>query len=102
MLYSCYNLNKSKASVIPRKVRRWLMAPHIHKETISMVKPGSDGSEYTRGYQQALDDFGITQLLSGIRSYSDEDFDAARAHDSVRARKLGGVSDSARRGESQR
>ncbi len=44
-----------------------------------MVKPVSDGSEYTRGYQQALDDFGITQLLSGIRSYSDEDFDADRA-----------------------
>lgn len=44
-----------------------------------MVKPGSDGSEYTRGYQQALDDFGITQLLSGIGSYSDEDFDADRA-----------------------
>ena len=44
-----------------------------------MVQPGSDGSEYTRGYQQALDDFGITQLLSGIRSYSDEDFEADRA-----------------------
>ena len=44
-----------------------------------MVKPGSDGSEYTRGYQQALDDFGLTQLLSGIRSYSDEDFEADRA-----------------------
>jgi hypothetical protein len=67
-----------------------------------MVKPGSDGSEYTRGYQQALNDFGITQLLSGIRSYSDEDFEADRAHDSARDRKLGGVSDSARRGESQR
>ena len=44
-----------------------------------MVKPVSDGSEYTRGYQQALNDFGITQLLSGIRSYSDEDFEADRA-----------------------
>ena len=44
-----------------------------------MVQPGSDGSEYTPGYQQALDDFGITQLLSGIGSYSDEDFDADRA-----------------------
>ena len=39
----------------------------------------SDRSKYTRGYQQALNDFGITQLLSGIGSYSDEDFDAARA-----------------------
>ncbi len=44
-----------------------------------MVKPVSDGSEYNRGYQQALNDFGITQLLSGIRSYSDEDFDPDRA-----------------------
>ena len=44
-----------------------------------MVKPVSDGSEYNRGYQQALNDFGITQLLSGIRSYSDADFEADRA-----------------------
>ena len=44
-----------------------------------MVKPVSDGSEYTRGYQQALNDFGITQLLSGIGNYSDADFDAASA-----------------------
>ncbi|WP_373534265.1 hypothetical protein [Microcoleus sp.] len=34
-----------------------------------MIKPSSDGSEFSRGYQQALDDFGITQLLSCIRSY---------------------------------
>ncbi len=44
-----------------------------------MIKPVSDGSEYTRGYQQAVNDFGITQLLSGIRNYSDEDFDATGA-----------------------
>jgi hypothetical protein len=44
-----------------------------------MIKPVNDGKEYNRGYQQALDDFGITQLLSGIRSYSDEDFEADRA-----------------------
>jgi hypothetical protein len=43
-----------------------------------MVKPVSDRSKYTRGYQQALNDFGITQLLSGIGSYSEEDFEAAR------------------------
>lgn len=48
-----------------------------------MVKPVSDGSKYTRGYQQALNDFGITQLLSGIGSYSDEDFEPARAHESA-------------------
>ena len=46
-----------------------------------MVKPVSGRSKYTRGYQQALTDFGITQLLSGIRSYSDADFEAARAHE---------------------
>jgi len=44
-----------------------------------MVKPVSDGSEYNRGYQQALNDCAITQLLSGIGSYSDEDFEADRA-----------------------
>ena len=44
-----------------------------------MVKPVSDSSKYTRDYQEALNDFGITQLLSGIRSYSDEDFDPDRA-----------------------
>jgi hypothetical protein len=44
-----------------------------------MIKPVSDSNEYNRGYQQALDDFGIKQLLSGIRSYSDEDFEADRA-----------------------
>jgi hypothetical protein len=43
-----------------------------------MVKPVNDSSKYTRGYQQALN-FGITQLLSGIGSYSDEDFEADRA-----------------------
>ncbi|MCC3517481.1 MULTISPECIES: hypothetical protein [unclassified Microcoleus] len=79
MLYPCYNLNKSKASAELSSGPRWLMAPHIHKETITMVKPVSDVSEYTRGYQQALNDFGVTQLLSGIRSYSDDDFDADRA-----------------------
>ncbi|NJM64031.1 MAG: hypothetical protein HC849_34070 [Oscillatoriales cyanobacterium RU_3_3] len=44
-----------------------------------MLQPPSSGSEYTRGYQQALIDFGITQLLSNIRDYSDADFDAASA-----------------------
>ncbi len=44
-----------------------------------MIKPVNDGNEYARGYQQALDDFGITQLLSRIRSYSDDDFDATGA-----------------------
>lgn len=44
-----------------------------------MLQPPSSGSEYTRGYQQALNDFGITQLLSNIRDYSDADFDAASA-----------------------
>jgi hypothetical protein len=44
-----------------------------------MLQPPRNGSEYTRGYQQAVDDFGITQLLSNIRNYSDADFDAAGA-----------------------
>lgn len=44
-----------------------------------MLKPDCDGGEYARGYRQASIDFGIAQLLSNIRSYSDSDFDAARA-----------------------
>jgi hypothetical protein len=43
-----------------------------------MIKRSSDESEFSRGYQQALEEFGITQLLSCIRSYSDADFDAQR------------------------
>ena len=43
-----------------------------------MIEPSSDGSEFSRGYQQALDDFGISQLLVKIRNYSDADFDTQR------------------------
>lgn len=43
-----------------------------------MIERSSDESEFSHGYQQALDDFGISQLLSCIRSYSDADFDAQR------------------------
>lgn len=43
-----------------------------------MIERSSDESEFSRGYQQALDEFGISQLLSCIRSYSDADFDAQR------------------------
>jgi hypothetical protein len=43
-----------------------------------MIKRSSDESEFSRGYQQALDDFGISQLLSCIRNYCDADFDAQR------------------------
>lgn len=43
-----------------------------------MIERSSDESEFSRGYQQALDDFGITQLLSCIRNYSDADFDTQR------------------------
>lgn len=44
-----------------------------------MLQPPSSGSEYARGYQQALNDSGVTQLLSNISNYSDADFDATRA-----------------------
>lgn len=43
-----------------------------------MIERSSDESEFSRGYQQALDDFGISQLLSCIRTHSDADFDAQR------------------------
>ncbi len=44
-----------------------------------MVKP-SEGGQDSHTYQQALDDFGITQLLSHISKYSDADFDTAWMH----------------------
>lgn len=52
-----------------------------------MVKPNRDQrivgeaspkENRTHVYQQALDDFSITQLLSRISNYRDRDFDAAR------------------------
>ena len=43
-----------------------------------MIERSSDESEFSRGYQQALDEFGIAQLLSCIRTHSDADFDAQR------------------------
>jgi hypothetical protein len=45
-----------------------------------MVKPSYQTgslSMYQKGYQQALDDFGITHLLTRLENYSDADFDAA-------------------------
>lgn len=48
------------------------------KETLTMVKLNSDRSEHSEAYRQALDDFGITQLLSRIDNYRDGDFDAMR------------------------
>src|SRR4028118_601339 len=44
-----------------------------------MVKP-SEGGQDSHTYQQVLDDFGITQLLSCISNYSDVNFDAAWIH----------------------
>jgi hypothetical protein len=44
-----------------------------------MVKP-SEGGQDSHTYQQALDDFSITQLLSRISNYSDADFDTAWMH----------------------
>jgi hypothetical protein len=44
-----------------------------------MVKP-SEGGQNSHTYQQALDDFSITQLLSRISNYSNADFDAGWMH----------------------
>jgi hypothetical protein len=59
------------------------VAPQIQGDiqisgVITMIERSSEESEFSCGYQQALDDFGISQLLSCIRSYSDADFDAQR------------------------
>ncbi|GET37316.1 hypothetical protein [Microseira wollei] len=43
-----------------------------------MIKLVSDRGDRSDAYQQALDDFGITQLLSCISNYRDRDFDALR------------------------
>ena len=44
-----------------------------------MVKPSSrtDSTTYQKGYQQALEDFAITNLLTQLGNYSDTDFDTA-------------------------
>ncbi|MBD1808109.1 hypothetical protein H6F98_22015 [Microcoleus sp. FACHB-SPT15] len=44
-----------------------------------MVKPSESGQD-SSAYQQALDDFSITQLLSRISNYSDANFDSAWMH----------------------
>ena len=44
-----------------------------------MVEPIGDLlRDRPQGYQQALSDFGVLQLLSRIGNYSDRDFDAQR------------------------
>ncbi|MEH2253770.1 hypothetical protein [Nostoc sp.] len=42
-----------------------------------MLKPVSYKTDQHRAYQQALDDFGITELLAKLNKYSDADFDSA-------------------------
>lgn len=41
-----------------------------------MVKPVSEKSDRPQVYQQALDDFGITKLMSHLSNYTDADFKA--------------------------
>ncbi|HEY9638000.1 MAG TPA: hypothetical protein V6D14_31700 [Coleofasciculaceae cyanobacterium] len=40
-----------------------------------LIRPGSARSDRPQGYQQALDDFGITQLLTQLGNYSDTEFE---------------------------
>ncbi|MBD2087890.1 hypothetical protein [Coleofasciculus sp. FACHB-542] len=42
-----------------------------------MIRPVGYSTDSQCAYQQALDDFGITQLLTRLKTYSDADFDAA-------------------------
>ena len=42
-----------------------------------MVKTASEKIARSNTYQQALDDFGVTDLMSHISNYADEDFNAA-------------------------
>jgi hypothetical protein len=41
-----------------------------------MLNPVRYKTDEHRAYQQALDDFGITELLANLKNYSDEDFDS--------------------------
>ncbi|MBD2448295.1 hypothetical protein H6G76_14200 [Nostoc sp. FACHB-152] len=41
-----------------------------------MLKPVSYKTDQHRAYQQALDDFGITELLAKLKNYSDADFES--------------------------
>ncbi|WP_414574077.1 hypothetical protein [Nostoc sp. CCY 9925] len=41
-----------------------------------MLKPVSYKTDQYKAYQQALDDFGITELLTKLSNYSDADFDS--------------------------
>lgn len=45
-----------------------------------LIRPGSTRSDHSQGYQQALDDFGITELLTQLGNYSDTDFDTAQTN----------------------
>ena len=54
-----------------------LNAPAVYQ---TMVKPSYRTDSLCldqKGYQQALDDFGIAYLLTRLKTYSDDDFDAA-------------------------
>lgn len=41
-----------------------------------MLNPVRYKTDEHRAYQQALDDFGITELLAKLKNYSDADFDS--------------------------
>ncbi len=45
-----------------------------------LIRPGSTRSDRSQGYQLALDDFGITELLTQLQNYSDTDFDTAQTN----------------------
>jgi hypothetical protein len=45
-----------------------------------LIRPGSTRSDRPQDYQLALDDFGITELLTQLRNYSDTDFDTAQTN----------------------
>jgi hypothetical protein len=57
------------------------------RETIPIMTNFTDSgtprcqiAAYPDGYQQALDDFGITELLEKLSNFSDADFDSQRLH----------------------
>lgn len=47
------------------------------KKTVTMVKSVNEKNPHPQAYEQALDDFGITELRSHLSNYADADFNAA-------------------------
>jgi hypothetical protein len=53
------------------------MSNHLNSKCDGSLTHAVSESTYQNGYQQALEDFAIANLLTHLKTYSDADFDAA-------------------------